>query len=529
MNTTIEFSDLQQLLTRWGKRRRIKVALLRVPRGLLLGLLVAVVVATVSRLRPWLHNDELAYAAAGLAALGAVSSLVSLLTKRDSLVAQARLADLEFQLHERVSTAVEIHDGDIEAPSALARQQLADAMKSAASINAGEKLALRVDRRDWLFILLATGLLIAAVVLPNQQSLALKKREAIAQRIEEQVQALEQLQQEIVENPALTEEQQSELLEPIESALEALDETGLSQERAVAALSEAEADLRELSSDNNNDALRDRLQEASAPLTENSITQSLGTSLQAGDLSQAGAAAAQLADDLSQLSEEEVARLAEELADAAAALQGTDDQLAQELSEAARSLQDGDLAAAQSSLRGAAGTLQQRAQASELSQQAGAAADQLSQGRQTIAEADGGEPGTGQGSGQGQGQGQGEGSGDGFGQGSGAGQQTDQGSGVGGPGPGGGHAENVYVPPYADLTSETGVDIELPAECLANPSECGGLLTENPTEFTDEGSGVPYSQVFGDYRSAAYEALSDDYIPLGLKGYVRDYFSSLEP
>ena len=85
------------------------------------------------------------------------------------------------------------------------------------------------------------------------------------------------------------------------------------------------------------------------------------------------------------------------------------------------------------------------------------------------------------------------------------------------------------MPDLVDLSGETGIDVELPAECIANPAQCGGLLSETPTEFTNEGSTVPYNQVFGDYRDAAYEALSDDYIPLGMKGYIRDYFSSLEP
>lgn len=89
--------------------------------------------------------------------------------------------------------------------------------------------------------------------------------------------------------------------------------------------------------------------------------------------------------------------------------------------------------------------------------------------------------------------------------------------------------ENVYVPELRDLSGFTGVDVELPAECAANPADCGALLNETPTEFTDETSIVPYTQVFGDYRNAANEALQDDYIPLGLKGYIRDYFSSLEP
>ena len=80
-----------------------------------------------------------------------------------------------------------------------------------------------------------------------------------------------------------------------------------------------------------------------------------------------------------------------------------------------------------------------------------------------------------------------------------------------------------------DLSGEEGVDIELPAECRANPSACGSLLSETDTEFSDEESLVPYDQVYGDYRDAAYEALDDDYVPLGYREFIRDYFASLEP
>jgi hypothetical protein len=40
---------------------------------------------------------------------------------------------------------------------------------------------------------------------------------------------------------------------------------------------------------------------------------------------------------------------------------------------------------------------------------------------------------------------------------------------------------------------------------------------------------VPYREVYADYADQATAALEGSYIPLGLKRYVRDYFSSLEP
>ena len=40
---------------------------------------------------------------------------------------------------------------------------------------------------------------------------------------------------------------------------------------------------------------------------------------------------------------------------------------------------------------------------------------------------------------------------------------------------------------------------------------------------------VPYHEVYAEYAAEAGAALEGSYIPLGLKQYVRDYFSSLEP
>ncbi len=537
------FEELKQQLRQWNGRRQMRDALLWLPRGLLAGLLLGVVLATVARFRPLLTNQETGYAAGGLALLGLLLAALILLLRRTDLLQQARFADRQFLLKERASTAVEIHTQRLEATPTFADLQLNDTLTAVQRVDAATMLPFKINRQDWLVVLLALILLGTSVLLPNPQESALLKSRAIQESIEEQVEALEALQEEIIQNPELTDEQQEELLEPIQSALEGLQEGSLSQEEAVATLSEAEADLRELAAENDQTNLQQSLQDAGQPLADNQNSASLGQNLQNGNLSQAGAAAAQLADSLPTLSDEELAELAQDLAETAASLQDVDSELAAQLAAAAEALQNGDIAAAQQALQQAAGTLQQRAQSSAAASQANAAASQLGEGRQEVAQAGQGSQagqgeqaegsgqgeGEGQGQGQGGGQGQGQGSGEGSGQGEGTGQGGNQGVGQGGPGPGGGHAENVYAPDLVDLSGFEGEDIELPAECIANPADCGGLLSENPTEFGDEQSIVPYEQVFGDYQDAANEALADDYIPLGLKGYIRDYFSSLEP
>jgi hypothetical protein len=55
------------------------------------------------------------------------------------------------------------------------------------------------------------------------------------------------------------------------------------------------------------------------------------------------------------------------------------------------------------------------------------------------------------------------------------------------------------------------------------------LLGQWPSELRPQGSQVPYADVYGNYRDAANQALDEGYIPLGMRGFIRDYFSSLEP
>lgn len=541
-----QFDVLETQLNRWNGRRRLRDALLWVPRGMLTGLLITAVLATLSRLRPFMSNEELLWWGLGLMGVGLLGALLVVIFQRRNLNQKASFADRQFGLYDRATTAVEIHQNSLTVPPRLAQQQLDDTVTAVHNVNTRRQLPLQIEQRDWIVILIGLLLLFGAWYLDNPQSAILQQQRTVNATIEEQVEELEALQEEILENPNLTEEQQEELTQPLEAAIQELEQGNLSQEEAVATLSEAEADLRELSAQNDQSSLQEALQSAGEPLAENSNSQSLGESLQNGNLSAAGSAASQLGDTLPSLSQGEQQELAQDLAETAAALEGTDPELAQQLNEAANALANGDVEAAQQALQEAGATLQQRAQENAASQQAQDAASTLNESRQDVAQAgqdgqqgetaegqgQGQGEGQGQGQGEGQGQGQGQGQGEGQGQGSGSGLAGTEGTGQGGPGPGGGSPDTVFAPDPTELnelTESEGVDVELPAECINNPASCGGLLSETDTEFTDEESVVPYDQVFGDYRDSANEALSDDYIPQGLKGYIREYFTSLEP
>ena len=553
MSAAKEFQELISSLNRWDSRRRRIESLQWGAKGLLSGLLIAVVLAALGRIEPLLNNYELAISALSLAIIGlALGVIIAWLPQRSALI-KARFADQQFRLKERTSAAVEIYEGRLTTDPELAEKQLADTVAAAESIDVGSQMPMRFQRRDGYLILLAAALLIPAVMLDNPAAVELERRRAIDKVVHQQISSLENLEEQISENSQLGIEALEELTAPIDSALEELRERDIGREEMFATLSEAEAEFRELSSKYDTSELVGSLQETAKPLSENSGSQELAEAFNSGDLQGAGAELNQLAEGLPALDTEESAALALRLEEAAEALTAVDSEMANNLSAGAGAMARGDITSAQQSLREAAAALQKRAQGQVSADQAAAAADQMQQGREAVAEAgQGGREGSsaeengsvglnGTGS---EGGSQGQASGDegesgqpgaargggdsGLAAGEGSSSSQPDGA-MGGPGPGGGHSENVFVPDYVDLSTEAGIEVELPAECAAKPADCGILISESPTEFRDEESLVPYEQVFGDYRRAAYIALEEEYIPLGLREYVKDYFTSLEP
>ncbi|UCG23801.1 MAG: hypothetical protein JSW55_16950, partial [Chloroflexota bacterium] len=453
MNEPSLFDDLTHCLGRWERRRFWSDVLLWLPRGLLTGLVAAAVIAALSRFRPVFHNREVALIAVGMALLGCIISVLALSLRRRSLLDQARYFDSYLGLQERISASVEIHAGRLPTPPSLAREQLADAALAVAGVDIRRRIPLRPHWPDLAMNFLASLLLLLAVILPNSLSAVLDEQQAVAESIAEQVTALEALEQRIQGESSLVDADRQELLTPIEGALQELNGGELTREEAVAVISQAEAELRELAELSDAESLNLALNEAGRTLAENPLTQALGQSLMAGQLAQASSALNQLADSLAGSSTAESG----DLGQTAAALQEVAPALASQLAEAGQALQSGDVESAQQALREAAATTQQRAMEQAAGAQAQAAAEQLRSAREQVASAGAsvngattadGQSTKGEGSGRGQGsQAQGNGQGNSQGQGS----FSEEGQGAGGPGPGGGHAESVFVPDYADL------------------------------------------------------------------------------
>ena len=84
--------------------------------------------------------------------------------------------------------------------------------------------------------------------------------------------------------------------------------------------------------------------------------------------------------------------------------------------------------------------------------------------------------------------------------------------------------EEIYSPQR--IGGEGGEQVDVPGDPGAGlPTGREGEMAQNPTGS----SSVPYNQVYGDYAGAVNEAMDSGYVPLGLRGLIRTYFSNLDP
>jgi hypothetical protein len=539
-----DFYALQARLGQWDARRRQTALLLWLPRALAAALLAALVVALAARVRPLLTTGEIALLAVALAGVAALVTTVATLARRRSPAEQARFADRHFALRERAAAAVEIQAGQHNVSPALAARQLRDTLAAAEAVDVARQLPLTSRPADWLPVLAALTALALALWLPNPQAALLAQRRAVAAAVDQQAAALAGLSEQIAADASLSAEQREALQQPLEEALTTLAEPGVSQAEAVAALSQAETELRELGQTFDHAATSASVAAAADALSRSPAAGELAQALQEAQAAQAAQAAGELADALPQLDAAAQRELAASLAEAAAALDPADAALAEQLDRAAEALVEGDTAAAQEALREASAGLQTAAQTAAAAQQAAQTADQLGTARQSVASAgapesaaqaggeqagQAGESGQSGEAGQEGESGQSGAAGQAGGAGETAGGQG-QGSATGGPSPGGGHVENVFVPAPVDLSGQ-GQAVELEVQCLSDPAACGPPGEQLPTDPNRPvgGSSVPFDQVFGDYRDAAFEALPGSNIPPALQGLVRDYFTALEP
>ncbi len=542
--------ELLFLLDRWVIRRRAVEGVIAGARGLVLGLMAGVLIALIARSFPLLAAWQAAALAGACAAIGTLVMLAVVWLRPITPLAAARYFDRRFGLAERISTALEIHRGVLTVPDELAHPQWTDALAHAQRVNVAARLPFRSPRREALAMVVLAAALFAALLLPNPMQDILAQRAAVRAAQQQSAQGLEQIRAQVAANDRLPEAERQAILQQLDETIARLQSGKLTQEQAVAALSQAQGRLQSLA-DPQADRQQAGLARAAQDFGGTEPTKELAQALAQGDSQRAASILQGLSGTQGRpLTPEEAKQLAQELHQAAQTLQNSNPDLARQMEQAAGAIDRGDVSAARQALGQAAQTLDQTGQRIASSQAAQQAAQAAAQGRQAVAQAGqssgqvasgpGTQPG-GQGQNPGQGQGQGQGSTSQPGQGSGgagAGRGADSGQGGQGGqvgqnpigqdnGPGDGGLTN-YDPVYAPsrLGGQGGPSVGLPGQL--NPQ--GPVVGTGPMAAPESGQAlVPYSDVYGQYSQQAGIALDSGNIPLGYRGYVKQYFSSLQP
>jgi hypothetical protein len=577
-----DFHDhLTQLVHGWTRRLRWQQTARWLPRALMPGLVLGIAVALMARVRPLLLPGQITILTALAMLAGALIALAIIWLRGQPPVTAARRFDVLFELDERVSTALELIAGRIRSNDEFAARLLADAGQHADAVRAREHLPLRVSRRDLALVAALAALLTFILWLPNPQSEAVQQQAAQNTAIEAAAEDLGQITEQVAADSGLDDEARRELLEALQAGRETLQQAEISPEEALAAVSDVQAALEDQAAALGAQlaALEGALQQSAEALRGlegqgDSGAQSLNQLLE------------QLASQIESLSPEAQQQAGAALQQAGQAMGAVNPEAGQAMQDAGQALEDGQMEAAQGSLQqaqqGAEQTEQQagalegaQEQLEDAAEQAGESAEQISQAgleQQELPPQGVGQPGEqsaqgmpsesqasdpsqpGQGSeaseagaagGEPQdragdsgadaenpaesaaGSTSGSGAGDDAGE---AGSSTTQGDGAaqsaGGNQPDGA-GERAFDPVYAPqrLGGEAGDDTVILEPDTSDAPVVEGEFSQNPTgEVT-----VPYNQVFADYADAASRALQNNYVPLGLRDIVREYFSSLEP
>lgn len=571
------------------RRLRLHAAVFGAGYGLAAGLVVGIVICIASRVRPlWLPDQVMLYVLCA-AAIGIVAGAIFPLTRPLTLSTVAARADAELGLRERLSTALELTNG--QAHSSLAGQHLRETAALVADRADASARWPRPSRNEiYTLVGLAAALLIL-LILPNAQTTTIQQQQANAQIVQQAASQVAQVQAQVNSQSNLDPATQQALQQQLAQLQQDLINGAIDPAQAVARIAETEAQLRRLQ-DPGAAAKAAALPQLGEELGTIGATAPIGQKLQSGDYAGAGQALKDFASTLPNLDPASRAAVAQKLREAAASQAAANPQLAQQLQNAADALDSGDIAGAQAALNSAADQIAQTGQAATTQTALSGVLGDLNAIKRDVANgvppttanatpqlpngtliatngspiAGNGTPGRPNGSpvtsngtpvtvngtpvtingtpvtvqgtpppnatpvvGQGQGQGQpaqGQGQGQqGQGSGQGQGQGNNQGQG-GGAGAGQGGTQ-PYDPVYAP-TLPGGA----PGQQQTIPGQGGG---DSPPTGTTQGQGanapsaVPYDQVYQQYRDQALQGIDDPNIPPELREYIRQYFTNLDP
>lgn len=395
----------------FDRRRKTQQTLTWLPRALAIALGIGVLVALIARTRPSFTNPQIMLIALAAGVAAAVVCMVGVWARRGSLIASAQRFDLDFDLRERVSTALELSSGRIRADEQLAALQIADAGAHAhdAITHLRDRMPLRTDTRDLIVVLVLLVTLAVLLLLPNPQAEALNNGAAVNAAMDQAAETLREAAETVAADTNLTAEQRQALLQDLRRNIQALEDPNVTPQQAFAVLSETAADLQESADAASQEAQAAQQAAAASQVAAQRALEQAAQALRDGgfsvpptDPNAAQGALEQMQNNLAQIAEQaqtmtpaEQQQAAQALRNSAAALQQSvlqqneaalseaqqsQQTAAQTLQQAAEALQQGDAAAAQQQLNQAQ---QQLSQAEQQAQAAAAQAQQQAQAANT--------------------------------------------------------------------------------------------------------------------------------------------------
>ncbi len=579
IDTQAVYEDLLTDLRRLERRLRWQEAMRGLPIALGAGFALAAIIAAATRIWPRYTPTEVGELIGAAVALALALNFIFAFLRPRPRIEIARRIDQAIDLHERLSTAVDAHNR--KAQGTMVALQAADAAHAASSADIRHAFPVRLNGRDLAFSLVLAVLLLLALFAPNPLAAAALQREAVKATQQQVASQIQQVQHDIEQAPNVDDPVRQQLLTEIAALQHDLANGTLSREQALAEMQQTEDSLKKLqdpASLAEKEALS-RLGQELGKFTDPAL-QTIANNLQLGNLTAAAQGLHDLANNLPNLRPEQLTGLQTALASAAQALASIDPKLSAALQQAATALKKGDIAAAQQALGDASGQVADAAQSIAAQQQLQQALAQVQSGEQAVAQAgqptpqprgtavadssnpasgnapsgnqpsaagtpQPGQPGQPGGTPQSGSQQPGSNPQSGSQSGSPSGSSPDQSNsqpGKGGSGAGGslGSSDPIYAPePIQNNPSGT----PLPIGNSNNGNGSGGGKPIGPGSGSGAGGSsagssggnasgapqVPYAQVYKKYSDQATSDLQNSYIPQNLKGYVRDYFTSLAP
>jgi hypothetical protein len=389
-------SDIQQhnglnaIIQRWDRRLRVQQTLAWFARALIPGLALGVAVGVISRLRPWLTNTEVLWVAVVVVWLGIGVLMAFVWGRARASVDAARRFDVTFGLKERVSTALELIDGRIQADPALTDLQVRDALIQAEDVDARAGLPLALRREEWGVALALALMLAVLVVVPNAtaDNVAVDpERDAIVEQVIAQV---EDTIATVATDPTLDDATREEILDALEVDMRELQNEAITADEALATARDVEEIVRDQANqmELDRDGAFDAVRSAVETLQEQPDNQSGGGEQQQPNEAQQPSGLTQtdpneaLSQELEQMSEQlensdqgqqgqqnQQAPSPDAARQAADALRETNPDLAQAMDDYADAMEQGDTQAAQEALEQAQEALQQQQRQQEQAQQ----------------------------------------------------------------------------------------------------------------------------------------------------------------